>query len=164
MIKAFLDGASNGFWDWELKTNTFSPSQEIFDLFDLSPADLPDLVALQRLLHPDDQIQFEQALHYHLQNPDSPSICLTLRHQHQSGILLHTLFSGRVIERDENGGAVRMVGEHIDLSPLIKIEKQLQLHNENLELVNEGINAGIWEWDVASGKTIWSSRLYELLG
>jgi len=163
-IKTFLDEASNASWDWELKTNRFSPSRGIFDLFDLGPADLPDLVAFQRLLHPEDQIQFEQALHYHLQNPGSPSISLTLRHQRQSGAMLHTLFLGRVIDRDENGEAVRIVGELIDLTPLLEIEKDLQLRNENLELVNEGINAGIWEWDVASGKTIWSSRLFELLG
>jgi PAS domain S-box-containing protein len=34
----------------------------------------------------------------------------------------------------------------------------------SLEMVISGINAGIWDWEIQTGKQVWSDRLYELLG
>ncbi|HEV7349818.1 sensor histidine kinase [Telluribacter sp.] len=35
---------------------------------------------------------------------------------------------------------------------------------ETLALLIQGINAGVWDWDIRSGQEWWSNRFYELLG
>jgi PAS domain S-box-containing protein len=34
----------------------------------------------------------------------------------------------------------------------------------SLEMVISGVNAGIWDWEIETGKQVWSDRLFELLG
>ena len=35
---------------------------------------------------------------------------------------------------------------------------------ESLDMVISGINAGIWDWDFATDRQVWSDRFFELLG
>ncbi len=60
---------------------------------------------------------------------------------------------------------------------MLKVNAQLEEQNEELtefaerldeesgryELVIEGVDVGIWEWDIPSNQSIWSYRLFELL-
>ncbi len=40
----------------------------------------------------------------------------------------------------------------------------LENASETLSLLVEGINAGVWEWNIQTGQEWWSKRFYELLG
>jgi|AntRauTorckE6833_2_1112554.scaffolds.fasta_scaffold04371_4 PAS domain S-box-containing protein len=164
MITKVLVSASCGFWDRDFESNTFFANEEFCDFLGINRTDLPDLESLETLLHPDDRIQFKNAIEDHYRNPDSSSVNLNLRYRHKSGKWISTYFRGRVIDRDPQGKPLRFIGDHVDLTRLTNTEEELRHRNESLELLSEGINAGIWEWDVASGKTIWSPRLFEILG
>ncbi len=47
-------------------------------------------------------------------------------------------------------------------------DEQVQSNSEHVlerqNLIIQGIHAGIWDWDIVSGKEWWSPRFYELLG
>jgi PAS domain S-box-containing protein len=45
-----------------------------------------------------------------------------------------------------------------------KAVTELQHKTSSLLLITEGINAGIWDWDIQSGEEWWSNRFFEILG
>ena len=45
-----------------------------------------------------------------------------------------------------------------------RLEAKLRKNEERLELGFEGINAGLWDWDIERGTLYFSRRIYELLG
>jgi diguanylate cyclase (GGDEF)-like protein/PAS domain S-box-containing protein len=47
---------------------------------------------------------------------------------------------------------------------LRNIEEDLQNARKRLELVIDGTNDGIWDWDVHQDKVFWSDRVHQLLG
>lgn len=47
---------------------------------------------------------------------------------------------------------------------IIKNRKRLEREKERLESVIKGINAGIWEWEIETGKTIFNERWAQMLG
>ena len=49
--------------------------------------------------------------------------------------------------------------------------EEIEMHKKNTEVLSDmqnliimGTNAGIWEWDLVTGSTFWSPRLYNMLG
>ncbi|MDB6152966.1 MAG: sensor hybrid histidine kinase [Chthoniobacteraceae bacterium] len=65
------------------------------------------------------------------------------------------------LEGGPDTGAVVM---HIDISERIKAELALRDSEDDLRLVLEAANDGVWKSDFETGKLIWSDRMYEMLG
>lgn len=164
MIKNLLNESSDGFWDWDLRTNSFLVSQGLVELLGVSESEITGLTTLIRMLQDDDQEAFERALNHHLNTPNSRPAKMVLRLRHRSGDMIDVLFKGLVLDRDSEGTPLRVIGDYTNFTALFSMEEELQFRNENLQLVNKGINAGIWHWDVSSGVTSWSDRLFEMLG
>ncbi len=51
-----------------------------------------------------------------------------------------------------------------DISELISKKKELQTTSRRLEMALHAGKAGTWDWDVASGRIVWSAQMFELLG
>jgi PAS domain S-box-containing protein len=45
-----------------------------------------------------------------------------------------------------------------------KAEEALRYSEQKLSLALEGANVGIWEWNLTTGKAIWSERIHKILG
>ena len=45
-----------------------------------------------------------------------------------------------------------------------RAEEQLRTSHERLKLAQQAANAGLWDWDVLTGKLTWSEELYKLFG
>ena len=51
-----------------------------------------------------------------------------------------------------------------DITKRKKDEEAIRLANERLELAQQGAGAGWWDWDIQTGKLLWSPELFELFG
>ncbi len=51
-----------------------------------------------------------------------------------------------------------------DISERKKLEEALRQNQQMLSLALEGANLGMWDWDLTTGKAIWSERIYKMLG
>ncbi len=51
-----------------------------------------------------------------------------------------------------------------DISERKRMEEMLRRSQEMLSLALEGANLGIWDWDLTTGKAIWSGRINRMLG
>ena len=62
----------------------------------------------------------------------------------------------------EDGIAVRLVGVLQDVTAYVAERQVLRDANERLVLATQAGGIGIWDWDIASNRMVWDTRMYEL--
>ena len=120
-----VEGAADGLWDWDLKTNRiyFSPRwKAMLGYQDKEIKGHPD-EWLQRI-HNEDLAQFRVALASHVQGYSQHFEC-EYRIQHKDGTYRWTLARGLAV-RDASGKAYRMAGSQTDITSRKQSEEQLQ--------------------------------------
>jgi PAS domain S-box-containing protein len=60
-----------------------------------------------------------------------------------------------------HGGAVV---SHTDITASRRLSEELRAAHEQLALAQESAGAGIWDWDMLSGRLEWSAQLFRLFG
>ncbi|MEJ2701145.1 MAG: PAS domain S-box protein, partial [Sedimentisphaerales bacterium] len=88
---------------------------------------------------------------------------LQARCRHKSGREVFVHLSLSVI-RDENGSPIELIGYSLDITERKKAEKALRLSEQRLKLAQVSAGAGVWEWDITTGKLEWSDELFHLFG
>lgn len=68
------------------------------------------------------------------------------------------------VVRDAEGGVRRLIGLNQDVSDRLKNATILQETTQRLTLATEAAELGIWEWDIASDRTVWDERMHEIYG
>jgi PAS domain S-box-containing protein len=125
-LKLALDSTEDGLWDWNITTGECYFSPRWTEMLGYQPGDFPeDISAWAPLVHPEDQEKVNQELEAHLDGK-TPIYELEHRLRKKSGEWCWILGRAKVVERDENGQPLRMVGTNIDISERKKSEKQLQ--------------------------------------
>ena len=109
----------------------------------------------------DDLIQAMELYYRHAQEKELPEIITTLRYVHGTEPIMHTLLKARVTNWSESGDALSM---EISFMNLKKEKQHNDYDEEQHKLILEGVNAGIWDLDVKTGKIWCSDKVYALLG
>ncbi len=65
---------------------------------------------------------------------------------------------------DDGGGASGLVGVVVDITARKRAEEALRQSQERLELVIAGTDAGLWDWEVQTGKVVFNVRWAEIVG
>ena len=135
--KAFeqlLEGNMAGFWDRMIQEETeyLSPSlKEMFGYQDHEMENKPE--SWQKIVHEDDLQEVFDVYKKHVESKGKIPYVYTLRYYHKDGSLVWIYCRGKIIEWDKNGLPVRMVGCHVDITPIKKIEQDLYRSNRELE-------------------------------
>ena len=154
-----------GFWDWNIPENTeyLSPTfKKMFGYEDHELENSPE--TWQKLIFEEDLAKVLKNFDEHVKSKGKIPYENTVRYKHKNGSTVHVLCKGNVIQWAEDNSPIRMVGSHVDISKIVKAEKDLVVANKRFNLIVEGINAGIWDWDVKTGAEWWSNKFFELLG
>jgi diguanylate cyclase (GGDEF)-like protein/PAS domain S-box-containing protein len=117
-------GANDGLWDWNLKTNDIyfsSRWKSMAGYADNEIGNRPD--DWFALVHPDDVENLKNSITAHLRE-SSVHMESEYRIQHKDGTPLWMLFRGFAV-RDEKGKVVRMAGSQTDITARKKMEEQL---------------------------------------
>jgi PAS domain S-box-containing protein len=126
-------GANLGMWDWNVQNNTLVFNEIYAGMLGYAPGELrqePD--TWTRLLHPDDREPVNEALRLHLAgHPGYYQAEHRLRGK--DGGWVWVLGSGKVIDRDEAGRPLRMVGINMDITRRKASEFEIKKLNEELE-------------------------------
>lgn len=121
-----LDGANDGIWDWDLKTDQLYVSVRFLELIGLPEDGQLDLEAWLGRVHRDDRARFEHELHQHISG-DASHLEIELRMAHDSGQDLWVLCRGTCV-RGPGGTALRVAGSLTDVTARKRMEQQL-LHD-----------------------------------
>lgn len=120
-----LDASTAGIWDWDMVTNRVFYSSLSLKILELESTDIfDDPERWDKIVHPDDLPKYYSDIHEHFDNK-IPFYENYHRVMTSSGNYKWILDRGKVIERDENGRPLRVIGTHTDVSA--QKEKELEL-------------------------------------
>jgi len=136
-LRLVLEANSEGVWDWNIRTGDAYFSPRYSGMLGYTPEEFAKSYASWKdLVHPDDFERVNKAHADHIHG--SKEFCVELRMRKKSGEWCWILSRGTVVERDAEGGAIRMVGTHVDITERKQTEEELRQHQERLEeLVRE---------------------------
>jgi len=134
IIDTILESTMAGYWDWLIQENTeyLSPTfKKMFGYEDHEMENHPD--SWQKIIHPDDLPNVFECFNAHVESKGKVPFSKTVRYAHKDGSTVNVFCSGQVVQWDEEGKPIRMIGAHIDITPLKQIEQQFTLRNNELE-------------------------------
>lgn len=111
-----LEGAGDGVWDWKVGTDTAFLSKRWKAMLGYGENEFPNsLVAWQQIIHPEDFGKVMSGMQAHLDG-DAESFNAEYRICRKDGGWLWVLTRGLVVERDNAGKPLRMVGTNTDIT------------------------------------------------
>ena len=133
-----LQGASLGIWDWDIGSGRMSFSPLWAAMLGRRLEDVAqDVSTWEALVHPEDWSAIQATLAPHLRG-ETESYTAEYRMRHSEGHWVWVQDAGRVLERDEEGKALRAVGLHQDISSRKAMEESL------LQLATSDPLTGLW--------------------
>ncbi|MDQ1257536.1 MAG: hypothetical protein QG656_2142 [Candidatus Hydrogenedentes bacterium] len=137
-----LDATSDGLWDWDVTTGAAYFSPRHYTMLGYDPNEFSaSFESWASLLHPDDRDKVVARIQEHVAEKRK-GFDEEFRLRTKSGEWRWVLSRGKVVERDENGRPVRMVGTHVDVTERKRTEEELARHRDHLEeLVTERTKA-----------------------
>jgi diguanylate cyclase (GGDEF)-like protein/PAS domain S-box-containing protein len=129
-----LEVSGLGLWDWDLQTDTVHHSrvEEIFGVKSEKDIDLRSWV------HEDDKPLLRHALVSHIKG-EAENYAVEYRLQHADGRWIWIEDRGRVVERDADGRALRMIGTRRNIDDWKQREREQRLAGTVFEAASEGI-------------------------
>jgi PAS domain S-box-containing protein len=111
-----LEGTGDGVWDWNLVTGEVFYSQAYKQMLGFSEYEFPNrLESWMTHVHPEDLSYVMSEHERHIQG-ETDSIYIEYRMKCKEGYYKWLLGRGKIIERREDGVAVRLVGTHTDIT------------------------------------------------
>lgn len=151
-----------GSWEFDLVTNKFTWSEEVFRIFGLdSTAPEPTSAQLLQMCHPDDRELFQQTF-THAISQGIP-YKKEFRFLHPSGQILYVEERGEAVF-NETREVIKLLGTVMDISERKQAEAALLISEERFYLAFEGSAMGLWDWNLATGEAYFNSRWKTMLG
>jgi PAS domain S-box-containing protein len=152
-----------GSWSLDLLTGNAWWSEEMYRLYQLDPAEIqPSLAHSRALIHPQDwpkvEAQVREAMEQGAGFQD-----LELRFFRADGSVGWMLTRGEV-ERDAGGKPVRLIGSSVDITERKEAEQGLREREERLRLATRAAGIGTFDWDLPSGRIVWTEQEELLFG
>jgi PAS domain S-box-containing protein len=159
-----LQGSEQGAWDWDLATGMLWCEGRCLATLGYAPGEIgPGMGAWEALAHPADQPGARRLLDEHLQGR-SALYRAEYRVRAKDGQWRWVLSRGKVVTRNADGHAVRMVGTHADITASKLAEIAREESERRWRMAAELAGLAWWEWDARTGETVWSERLFPLCG
>jgi len=135
-LKLILSTANEGYWDWNLAADRvyLSPRFCEFTGFSSDAAEF-DTAFMKMIIHPDDHHKFFFATQDSFKDKKEMSI-ITCRMISKSGQIRWIESRGSIVEHDNDGNVVRMVGTVVDITDRKQAEDELHKLNRSLLAIN----------------------------
>ncbi|USR90234.1 PAS domain-containing protein [Phormidium yuhuli AB48] len=159
-----LEAVGEGTWEWDLQANTVTYSQEWPKLLGCR---LEDLTHTQQdwdsRLHPDDRVRAYEEMNRYLSGQTQ-----LYESEHRlrcgDGSYKWILSRGKMIERDEAGNPVRLMGLFRDISERKANEAVLAELTDTLRQAQEVAHIGHWSFNLLTEKMNWSAEVFRIFG
>jgi len=136
-----MEATSDALWDWDLRTNKTYFNPCFYTMLGYTPYELPqDFDTWKSLIHPQDKIHIINKVQEYVQKKIG-SFDVEYRLQTKQGGWRWIMVRGKVVDRDERGTPVRMVGTHVDITERKLNEEALRISEANLRDENIRLKA-----------------------
>ena len=149
-----IEGADDGVWDWNAKTNIVFFSKKWKSMFGYEEHEIGNsLEEWDKRIYPEDKKQCHEDLEKHF-NKETPIYKNEHRVLCKDGSYKWILDRGKVVEWDEEGKPLRVVGTHVDITSRKQIELALQESESRFKSMFEKHNAIMLLVEPATGLII----------
>ncbi|ASC73740.1 multi-sensor signal transduction histidine kinase [Halomicronema hongdechloris C2206] len=126
LLEQILDIILAGYWDWDIPGNQEYLSLGFKQMFGYADHELPNTPETwQNLIFPQDLPGVLECFNRHVQSRGEVPYVNEVRYRHKDGSTVWVICSSKVIEWDEAGNPLRMIGCHIDISDRKRAEAAL---------------------------------------
>jgi PAS domain S-box-containing protein len=131
-LKLALEAANDGLWDHNLQTNSTYHSPRWFTMLGYEPGEFPQsLNTWISLLHPDDKGYVLSKMEEYLDKGGEYNLEFRMKTKNGEYRWIHS--RGKIVEWDQNGKPIRMLGTHTDITDRKRAEESIRRMNEELE-------------------------------
>jgi PAS domain S-box-containing protein len=153
--------AAMGSWDWNIRTDRVTWSDELFRLFGHEPQSFgPTFERFIGTVHPEDRERVKGILKRTI--ADIEPISFEFRVVYPDGEERVCYAQGKVYA-DSEGKAYRAAGAIQDISARKAMEDEVA-QRDQLEEAQRIARVGSWEWDVRTGQVTYSDELFRIYG
>jgi len=165
LLETTLESILAGYWDIDFAQGINYMSPGLKRMFGYDDADLPTEVdTWQRLIFAEDLPPTLACMDRHIASHGVEPYYNEVRYHHRDGSTVWVLCAGRVIEWDDAGNPLHMVGCHVDITRLKEAEAKLQRSEAHLREAQRIGNLGSWTFELATERILWSDQLYRIFG
>ncbi|MGF1518251.1 MAG: PAS domain-containing protein [Nodosilinea sp.] len=165
LLEQTLESILAGYWDIDFVAQTAYMSSGLKRIFGYADHELPDrLDTWQTLIFPADLPIALSGMEAHIQSRGAVPYYNEVRYRHKDGSTVWVICAGQVIDWDEAGQPLYMVGCHVDITQLKQAEAELQTHRAHLQTAQRIGNLGSWELDLQTQGITWSDQVYRIFG
>ncbi len=112
-------------WDWDIPADRVKSDEKWSEVLGREPTDVPETIAgWKGIIHPDDLEQASASLSA-CTDGHTDGFDAQYRVRHASGAWRWIRARGRVVERDAQGQALRMIGTHTDVTEVQELQERL---------------------------------------
>ena len=133
-LELAMNATNDGLWDFNPRTreiNFLSPKW--FSMLGYDQCELPHTYdTWVSMLHPRDRDRVEQEV-WNTISSNGDGFTLEFRMRSKSGDYKWILDRGEIVERDDSGHAIRLIGTHVDITKQKKIELALRKTSDKLK-------------------------------
>jgi PAS domain S-box-containing protein len=127
-----LSATNSGIWEYYPQSKKAFYDPRWFTMLGYEPGALPpEYQSWADLLHPDDRARTEQTVHQYV--VEGKDYTLEFRMRSRDGQWCWISSSGKIVERDSTGSALRIVGSHVDISERKRTQAELEQAYQGME-------------------------------
>ena len=161
-----MEATSDALWDWDLVTNKAFFNRCFYTMLGYEPYELPQSFdTWKTLIHPEDKNTIIKKVNDYIQKKID-SFEVEYRLKAKQGGWRWIMARGKVVERDESGTPVRMIGTHVDITERKLNEEALRISEAHLREENLRLRVsfkGSNQFGVIVGKSKSMHNIYELI-
>ncbi|MGR8919170.1 MAG: PAS domain-containing protein, partial [Gammaproteobacteria bacterium] len=158
------EAAQLGLWDWNLETDEVVFPDNLWpQLVGYPPERIRTAQDIVGIIHADDRASIAEAMAA-ITEGRYPSEWREVRYLRGDGTVMWVRVSGTVTERAPDGRPTRILGTSYDITDLKRTQQALEDERDRLELVIEGAEVGLWEYNFVSNGLRLNQRAATLFG
>jgi PAS domain S-box-containing protein len=152
---------NEGVYDWDVANGKMHYSQGVYSVLKM-PRNMKTPMDWRKRIHPDDLSAYDAAIVAHFKKK-TKRFEIDYRFRATDGTWRWARQQG-IAQRDARGRAVRMIGAIGDITELKRAEEARRQSDERYAFAMRAINEGVYDWNIAEGKTFYSERVVNALG
>lgn len=163
LLQYAMQASNDGIYDYNVKTKKLYFSERLFEMLGYEPGEFePDIDKWIEVTYFEDREKTKNAILNIINTKAGGS--LEFRMVKKNGDIIWIEGKGVIVEFDEEGNSLRMVGIHTDITARKEYEIQLKKDEEKYRALISSSNTGAWEYDSSRGNLWCSKEYFSMLG
>ncbi|KAF0179679.1 MAG: PAS/PAC sensor hybrid histidine kinase [Nitrospirae bacterium] len=159
-----LEGAGDGVWDWNAKTNEVYFSRQWKKMLGYEEHEIGcTLAEWDSRVHPEDRDTAYAEIGKHFSG-QTPMYISEHRLRCKDGSYKWILDRGKIVSRDEDGTPLRVIGTHADITERKGMEMLLQKEMKFIDSVLNSIPGILYVYDEKDSIVRWNKKAEEMTG